>query len=200
MFFGLAPLVIGNEPSFRGEAWGKVREETRRLTTITEIRARMADRKNIASRYIRVRYDGENLQLAGFVTAAAQANQVESLVRGMAPDADVTGFWSFEPDLDEQDAYMTRIGEQATDAEIWARIQVALRGAAVRPLLADADVQAVDVRHGKVRVYLILDKAGIEVDLAPHFRSIPGVTDVSIRTVTATLLKSAASSIDEAVP
>jgi len=160
--------------------WGRQEVITSR------IRAALADRKDIRSRYIRVRYDGETVQLAGFATNATQAVTAEGIARRVAPGAVVQEFWTFEPDLEEQDAYMTRIGEQAADAEIWARVQIALRSPAVRPLLANVDVQAVDVRHGKVRIYLILDKAGAEIDLAPHLRSIPGVTKVSVRTVTVT--------------
>ena len=178
----------------------KIVQRSRQEIASARIRAALADRRDIRSRYIRVRCDGETVDLAGFVTDTAQAATAEEIARRVASDAVVHGFWAFEPDLDERDAYMTRIGEQAADAKIWARVQVALRGPDVRPLLADADVQAVVIRHGKVRVYLILDKAGIEIDLVPHLRSITGVTDVSIRTVTATMPEQPAASADEIAP
>lgn len=158
-------------------------EQGRQELLAARIRTTLADRKDLRSRYIRVRFDGKTVHLAGFVTNTTQSLTAEDIARRIAPDAAVVGFWAFEPDLDERDAYMTRVGEQAADAEIWARVQVALRSPTVRSLLTDADVQAVDVRHGNVRLYLIADTPDGLIDLAPHIRPIPGVTDFSQRTV-----------------
>lgn len=149
------------------------------------IRASFADRKDIRSRYIRVRFDGQTVQLAGFVKDAAQAATAEAIARKIAPGASIIGFWQFESDLDEREAYMTRIAEQAADAEIWARIQVTLRSPAIRPILADADIQAVDVRHGKVRLFVIAESERGIIDLTPYLSSTAGVAEVSQSTVKA---------------
>ncbi len=183
LFSTWLPLATAadNEPPLSERLWTRGQHEL----TAARIRSALADRKDIRSRYIRVRYDGETIHLAGFAKDAEQAAEVERIVHSIVPEAGRQSFWSFEPDLDERDAYMTRIGEQAADAEIWARIQVTLRGPAVRALLAEADVQAVDVRHGKVRIFLIAESTKGLVDLAPHLNPIQGIIDVSQRTVNA---------------
>ena len=163
----------------------RLMDHGRQELTVLRIRAALADRKDIRARYIRVRHDGKAVNLAGFVKDPAQSSEAEKIARTIAAGSEVRGFWAYEPDLDERDAYMTRIGEQATDAEIWARIQVALRGPPVRHLLADADIQAVDVRHGKVRVLLIAESPEGLVDLAPHLTPVQGVAEVSQSTVKA---------------
>lgn len=183
--FLLGALLCLNASGARGEEplADRLLDRGRQEMTILRIRAALADRKDIRSRYIRVQHDGNVITLAGFVKNAAQGILTEGIARRIAPAAEIRGFWSYDPDLDERDAYMTRIREQAADAEIWTRVQMAIRAPAIRALLAAADIQAVDVRHGKVRVYVIADSPKGLVDLAPHLRPIQGVVEVSQRTV-----------------
>ena len=56
---------------------------------------------------------------------------------------------------------------------------------AAKELLKHADLQAVDVRHGKVRVFLIVDALPLEIDISQHVKTIAGVADFSSRTVQA---------------
>lgn len=158
-------------------------EKARHGAVVAQIKAALMDRKDIRSRYIRVRYDGKTIHLAGFVKDKKQGETVAEIAGKQDESATVTTFWSYEEDLEERDPYLTRVGEQASDARIWADVQEWLRSPAAKGLLAHADVQTVDVRRGKVRVFLILDGPPSDLDISPHVVTIPGVKELSCRTV-----------------
>jgi osmotically-inducible protein OsmY len=158
-------------------------EKARQGAVVAQVKAALMDRKDIRSRYIRVRYDGKRIQLAGFVKDAKQGKQVAEIAKQQEASASVVTFWSYEKDLEDRDPYKTHVGEQASDAEIWVKVRAALCSPAAKTILQHADVQAVDVRHGKVRVFLIVDGPPEDIDLSPHIKPIHGVTEFSCRTV-----------------
>lgn len=155
-------------------------EKARQGAVIAQVKAALMDRKDIRSRYIRVQYDGKTIHLAGFVTDKKQGELVAEIAKRQDGNATVTASWSYEKDLEERDPYKTRVGEQAADAEIWAKVRTSLCSPAAQGVLKNADVQAVDVRHGKVRVFVILDGPPEDLDLTPYVKPISGVTDVAV--------------------
>jgi osmotically-inducible protein OsmY len=160
-------------------------EKARQGAVVAQVKAALMDRKDIRSRYIRVRYDGKTIHLAGFVRDKEQGELVEEIAKRQDENATVTSFWSYEQDLEERDPYKTRVGEQAADAETWVRVRVSLRSPAAQGMLENVDVQTVDVRRGKVRVFVILDGPPEDVDITPHVKSISGVTEVEVLKVKA---------------
>jgi len=160
-------------------------EKARQGAVVAQVKAALMDRKEIRSRYIRVRYDGKTIQLAGFVKDAQQGEQVVEIAKRQDVSASVVTFWSYEKALEDRDPYKTHVGEQASDAEIWVKVRASLYSLAAKTAVQSADVQAIDVRHGKVRVFLILDGPPEEVDLSPYVKAIPGVTDFICTTVKA---------------
>ena len=170
------------EESFSSVA-SNIVEKARQGAVVAQVKAALMDRKDIRSRYIRVRYDGKTIQLAGFVQDKKQGELVVEIAKRQEEKAEVVTFWSYEKDLEERDPYKTRVGEQATDAETWAKVRASLCSPAAKGVLEHSDVQVVDVRHGKVRVFLILDGPPEDIDITPYVKPIPGVADVSCRTV-----------------
>jgi hypothetical protein len=166
-------------------------ESARQQAVIAQVKAALMDRKDIRSRYIRVSYDGTTIQLAGFVKDHKQGEKVAGIAKRQEESAVVETFWSYEKDLEERAPYKTRLGEQAADAELWVKVRASLCGPDVRGILKNAEVQAVDVRHGKVRVFLILDGPPDDIDISPHVTTISGVKDFSSRTVKAYVGKNA---------
>lgn len=158
-------------------------EKARQGAVVAQVKAALMDRKDIRSRYMRVRYDGKTIQLAGFVRDEKQGDLVVEIAKRQEEKAEVVTFWSYEKDLEERDPYKTRVGEQAADAEVWAKVRGSLCSPAAKAVLEHADVQVVDVRHGKVRVFMILDGPPEDIDITPYVKPIPGVVDVSFRTV-----------------
>jgi osmotically-inducible protein OsmY len=150
---------------------------------VAQIKAALMDRKDIRSRYIRVRYDGKTIQLAGFVKDAKQGELVAELAKRQEDSAEVATFWAYEQELEERDAYTTRVGEQVSDAEIWAKVRASLFSPVAKAVLEQANVQAVDVRHGKVRVFLILDGPPEDIDISPYVKPIHDVVEVTCRIV-----------------
>lgn len=155
-------------------------EKARQGAVVAQVKAALMDRKDIRSRYIRVRYDGKTFNLAGFVADKKQGELVAEIAKRHDEKASVVTFWSYEKDLEERDPYRTRVGEQASDAEIWAKVRASLCSPAAQAVLKNADVQAVDVRHGKVRVFLILDGPPEDLDIAPYVKPISGVAEVDV--------------------
>jgi hypothetical protein len=156
-------------------------QKVRQGVVVARIAAALIDRKDLHSRYIRVRYDGRKIQLAGFLANESQSKLVEQIAETHGGSTTVTTHWSYEKDLEKRDPYMTQLSEQAIDAKIWANVHASLRSPAARGLLASADVLAVDVRHGKVRVFLVLDGPPDNIDISPHVVTIPGVKGFSCR-------------------
>ena len=155
-------------------------EKARHGAVVAQVKAALMDRKDIRTRYIRVRYDGRTRHLAGFVTDKKQGEQIAEIAQRQQEHAVLVTFWSYQNDLEDRDPYKTRMGEQASDAEIWAKVRASLFSPAAKGLLEHADVQAVDVRHGKVRVFLILDGPPEDLDITPYVKPIPGVKEVEV--------------------
>jgi len=168
------------------EMSNKIHEETRRLAKIGEIKARFMDNKRIKGRYIRVRFDGEKLQLAGFVPTTNDIPVIERIGSEAVKDKEVESFWHATDGLIDTDAYQTFVGERSSDFALWMKVKAALCSPNVTPLLKTTDVQAVDVRDGHVKVYLIAD-APADLDLTPHIKNIKGVERVEVFTLNAFL-------------
>ncbi len=164
-----------------GQTLNKARFEAKRLAVIGEIRARLVDRKDIKERYVRVRFDGKTLQLAAFVQSTNVAAEIETIARGVAKPEKLETYWSVIDGLRDRDPYKTYVGEQASDAGIWIKVKASLANTDVRPSLTNVHVQAVDVDHGNVTVYLIEDAPTEGIDLSPHIKNIDGVTNYQSR-------------------
>ena len=163
------------------DAWTATKQEAKRLAVIGQIRATLIDRKDVKSRYVRVRFDGKNLQLAGFVQSTNMIAIIEQAAREVAKPERVETFWAIQDNLQDHDPYKTFVEEQTSDFGIWLKVKASLASPDVRPLLKNAVVQAVDVDHGKVTLYLIVDAPPAEIDLAPHIKGISGVKGYECR-------------------
>lgn len=170
------PIRAEADDTLSSKAAGLV-EIAKQGAVVAQIKAALMDRKDIRSRYIRVRYDGKTIQLAGFVKDAKQGELVAEIAKRQEDAADVAAFWTYEKELEERDPYKTRVSEQASDAEIWAKVRTSLFSPAAKAVLERADVQAVDVRHGKVRVFLILDGPPDDMDITLFVKPISGVSE-----------------------
>lgn len=158
-------------------------EMARRGLVVVQIRAALMDRKDIRSRYIRVRFDGKTIELAGFVKNLQQGKQVVEIAQAQESEAEVKAYWLYEEDLEEHDPYKTRVQEQKKDAEIWLKIQLSLCSPAGSATLGNSKVQAVDVRKGEVRVFLILDSPQEDLDITPFIKPLYGVTKITVFTL-----------------
>ncbi len=172
-------------------------EKARHTTVVTRIKAALLDRKDISSRHIRVKYDGKTVAIAGFVKNKKNIKLIEDIAGKQDESADVKTFLAFAKKLDTVAPYKTRIGEQASDAEIWVKVYASLSSPAARGLLENVDVQAVDVRHGNVYVFLILDKPVEKIDITPHVITITGVVKVFTYKVKAYAEGNATSQVDD---
>lgn len=156
-------------------AWGRVKDEGKRASVIARVKTAYADRKDIPGRYIRVRFDGHTLQLAGFVPSKDIAKAAEDVARQVVQPESIQTFWCVEDSLSTSEPYKTYVGEQAQDAVLKGKVLTSLNSPDVRPQLANAEIALVDVTHGNVVVYVIADAPPAEVDLEPHVKPIPGV-------------------------
>lgn len=182
-----AAFLMCSQPVFAqesGSSWvSNLAEKARQGAVFGKIKAALLDRKDIASRYIRINYDGTTVQLAGFVQNEQQGKEVAAIVQQQATNAVIRAFWVYEEQLEAKDPYKTHVGEQAADAELWTKVKASLCSPAAQGVLAHADVQAVDVHLGVVRVFLILDAPPDNPDIAPYVKPIPGVAGLECRIV-----------------
>lgn len=187
MVAGLFALTVVAEEgaSNSSNLWGKVKEEGKRAVVIGKIRAAFADRKDIPGRYIRVRFDGKVVQLAGFVPNKEIAKAAEDVAASVARPDSVQTFWSIDEAIDNRDAYKTYAGEQAGDVAVKAKVLASLNGPDVQPQLKNAAIIHVNVNHGKVTVYIVADAAPDRFDLEPHIKPIAGVTAFACKVVKA---------------
>lgn len=153
-------------------------EKARQGAVIVQIKASLMDHKDIRSRYIRVRYDGKTVQLAGFVQSKKQGELAVEIAKQQGEKSEVITCWSYEKDLNERNPYKTRVREQVSDAEIWRKVCASLSSPAAKSILAHADV-----RHGIVRVFLILDGPPENPDITPYVKPISGVVDLNVLAV-----------------
>lgn len=158
-------------------AWNKVKDEGKRAMVVGRVKAAFADRKDIPGRYIRVRFDGHTLQLAGFVPSKDIAKAAEDVARQVAQPESLQTFWSVEDSMLTAEPYKTYVGEQAQDAVVKGKVMTSLNSPDVRPQFATAEIVQVDVTRGKVVVYVIADAPPSEFDLDPHVKPISGVVD-----------------------
>ena len=166
-------------------AWDKVREESKRAFVVGKVKAAFADRKDIPGRYIRVRFDGHILQLAGFLPNKDVAKAAEALAREVGKPDTVQTFWAFDEAIDNRDAYKTFVGEQTSDIALDAKVLASVNGPAVRPQFKHAEIVHVNVNHGTVTVYIVADAAPDTFTLDPYVTPIPGVTEFHYRVVKA---------------
>jgi len=159
---------------------GSLIERARQGAVIAQVKAALMDRKDVRSRYIRVQYDGRTMQLAGFVRDEKQGREVAAIAQRQQEDAVLETHWTYEKQLEDRDPYRTRVREQAGDADTWVRVRASLFSPSARGALENADLQAVDIRHGHVRVFLIVDAAPVTRNLAPYIKTIEGVKSFSM--------------------
>ncbi|HMP75070.1 MAG TPA: BON domain-containing protein [Kiritimatiellia bacterium] len=180
----LAPARADDVGRAVSSAWERVRADGGRVWMTGRIKAAFADRKDISGRLIRVRYDGEVVQLAGFVPDRAAADAAEALAGEIAKPARVVGFWVEDSTIGTEEPYKTHVGEQRDDAVIKARVLLSLKSPAVTPQFKAADVVYVQVTQGAVVVYLVADEPS-SFDLDPYVAPIEGVRSFSVRVVNA---------------
>lgn len=180
-FFSLLPKVqaADQEMATLTNAWAKIKDEGRRALVIGKIKAAYADRKDIAGRYIRVRFDGKLLQLAGFVPDMETAKKAEALAREIANIEKTETFWELDEDIRNRPPYNTHFTEQAHDALLKGKVLLSLAAPDVTSQLTNAEIIEVDVTNGKVTVYLIADAPlPSDFNLEPHIKPITGVSEV----------------------
>jgi len=144
----------------------------------TRVRFALADRKDISSRYIRVRHREGTLELAGFVPSLEQAGIIEKTAAELDDVSNIRSFWSVQYDLQERKPYKTRVGEQAADAALKAKILAALAKPRIQREMKSLSIQAIDVRHGEVRIYVVADAPSAETDLAKCLAGFRGITSI----------------------
>jgi len=171
--------MAGTVPAIESETlsntWSRTKSEAHRLAVLGEIKAFLLDHKDIKSRYIRVHFNGQTLQIAGFAPDTNTTATVERIAKTIAaPDATKV-YWSVTDGLQAGEPYATYVEERASDLAVWAKVKAALASPDIRALLKHADVQAVDVNHGAVVVYLITDAPPYEIDISAHVTRIAGV-------------------------
>ena len=174
-----APENVGTNTSVAN----KVLVEAHRLKVVGLIKAILIDRKDIKARYVRVRYDGAVVCLDGFVSNKTVAAEIESMASRVAKTEKIVSHWLISESLQDDDPYKTHIGEQSEDAVTWVRVRSALASESVREVLKVTEVQAVDLRHGRVTLYLIADAPTAEFDFESHLKSVPGVVSTTVQVV-----------------
>lgn len=168
--------VAGDEAMVSASnAWSRVKDEGARALVAAKVKAALVDRKDIPSRYIRIRFDGRALQLAGFVPNRQVAEDAEALARKVAEPVSLQAFWSFDETIGSGKTF---IGERAGDLSLTAKVLASLHAPDVRPQFKHAEIVHVNVNDGKVTIYIVADAAPGTFDLAPHVLPIPGVTEV----------------------
>lgn len=188
--FIFAALTISwageQEPSScASNAWVKIKDGGKRAMVIGKIKAAFADRKDIPGRYIRVKFDGQVMQLAGFVPSKDVAKAAEELARRVGKPDRLLTFWGFDEAIENRESYKTYVREQASDVALTAKVLAALKNPAVRSQLTNAEPIHVNVSHGKVTVYIVADAPPENFELEPHIKPISGVLDFHYRVVTA---------------
>lgn len=183
LLLSVSTLAQGDSRQGISNMWNAAKEEGGRALTITKIKAAYADRKDIPGRYIRVRFDGKTLQLAGFVPTKDVETAVIDLATRIAKPQTVQKFLTVEPTVPTNVNYNTYLGEQSHDAILKAKILTSLAGPAVRPQLTHADIVHVGVDHGNVTIYIIADAEPSTFDLNPYVKPIPGVESVNVLVV-----------------
>lgn len=182
--FPAVPRAAEPDSATLTNAWTKLKEDGRRAFVAGKIKAAFADRKDIAGRFIRVRFDGETLHLAGFVPNKETARAAETLSCDIAKTDKISAHWETDPDLQGPVAYRTYVSEQTEDGLIKSKVLVSLAGPAVTPQLTGSEVLEVTVAHGKVVVYLVADAPlPRDFDLTPYIKPITGVTDFRLAVV-----------------
>lgn len=161
------------------------KEEGSRAFAIAKIKAAYADRKDIPGRYIRVRFDGKTLQLAGFVPNDEVGTNAIEIARNIAKPVHVQTFLTVDTSVPTKDAYMTYLGEQGRDQFLKAKVVASLAGPAVRPQLKHADVVHVGVDHGNVIIYIVADAEPVTFELDPYVKPIEGVQSMKVVVVKA---------------
>ncbi|MEI6809245.1 MAG: hypothetical protein WCN95_11045 [bacterium] len=176
------PACGEDEGITNATTWQMVKEGSKHAFVIGKIKAAYADRKDIAGRYIRVRFDGHVLQLAGFVKNKENAKAAEEIAQSIAKAETVQTFWAFDEAIDNREPYKTHAGEQTEDGILWAKVMASLNSPDVQPQLKNAEIHLVNVNHGSVTVYIIADAPPDEFNLEPHVKPIPGVIQFSCKT------------------
>lgn len=184
ILMGSTSLWAQNTPSSDfSNIWNVAKEEGSRALTIAKIKAAYADRKDIAGRYIRIRFDGKTLQLAGFVPNDDVGKNAIEIARNIAKPTSVQTYLTIDTSVPTKDAYMTYIGEQSRDQYLKAKVVASLAGPAVRPQLKHAEIVHVGVDHGNVIIYIVADAEPATFDLAPYVTPIEGVQSMKVAVV-----------------
>ena len=156
-------------------AFSKALAGGKHTLVLGRIMAAYADRKDIPGRYIRIRFDGTTLQLAGFVPSAEVAKDAEAIAVRIAKPEKKKVFWCIDASVTNPEPYRTHVGEQSEDALVKTRVVASLAAPDVRPQFRNAEIQHVEVNHGQVVVYIIADAPPAQFDLGPHISPIEGV-------------------------
>lgn len=139
-----------------------------------------ADRKDIMARFIRVRFDGETVQLAGFVQSEDAAKNAAGIAARTARSEKVQTYLQVEASVTNVETYPTHVGEQSEDALTKALVLTSLASPDVKPQFRNAEIQHVTVAHGQVTVYIIADAPPAEFNLSPHVTPIDGVKGLTV--------------------
>lgn len=187
-FLGIA-LALAAWTGARAEApgasneWAKIKDDGRRALAIGKVKTAFADRKDIPGRYIRVKFDGHVMQLAGFVPNEAVAKAAEELARTAGQPEKLLAFWAYDEAIESREAYKTFVREQAKDVALGLKVRIALNKPEVRALFKNAETLHVNVSHGKVTVYLVAEAPPETFELETHIKPITGVLDFHYRVV-----------------
>jgi hypothetical protein len=160
--------------------WNIAKEEGSRALTIAKIKAAYADRKDIAGRYIRIRFDGKTLQLAGFVPNGEVGSNAVEIAKAIANPKHVQTFLAIDTSVPIKDTYNTYLGDQSRDQYLKAKVLTSLAGPAVHPQLKHAEIVHVGVDHGNVIIYIVADAEPTTFELAPFVKPIEGVQSMKV--------------------
>ena len=189
----LMSLIIGAVSVTAQESTGTVESTWSRLksnvhTAFVEnrIRAAYADRKDIPGGYIRIRFEGGVLELAGFAPNGEVAGAAELIARDIAKPVSTRTFWTFDESLGTNaPSYNTYVGEQTEDVLLHAKVQASLHSPAATAQLPNAELLKIDVVQGVVTLYVVADAPPGAFNLDPYIKPIPGVVSYRCQVVKA---------------
>ncbi len=185
LLLSVSALAQGDTRQALSNMWNAAKEEGSRALTITKIKTAYADRRNIPGRYIRVKFDGKTLQLAGFVPNKEVETSAVQVAKDIAQPESINTFLCIDESVPAKDSYNTFLSEQSQDGILKVKVLTSLAGPAVRPQLKNADVVHVGVNHGNVIIYIVADVEPATFDLTPYVKPIPGVESVKVLVVRA---------------
>lgn len=146
------------------------------------IAAWILDRRDLESRFIRIRWLSDDaLEVTGFVPTHSAATALRDATARYAAPATTRVNLMLTPEITNKANRNTWVSEAADDLIIHGRIATALLSPAARPWLSHASLQVIVVREGRTTICIIED--GPLPDrvrrLRPHL-AVPGVKELKI--------------------